>query len=268
MPNDLTTGHAFIRSTSNSSPLRKITQSKNIPTIAGVAILIALIQGFVTWAWNDSICIEFHPGNGVYQNYNPLQRMNHGQLPGRDFNVYIGLGPLWIVRAGMLFTEGTFANSLYVMKLLSSLMLLLSLVVMGLLCRLRFISSVILAGVILAVGFGAYPLPFEDWPSGVVKRIQKCISILIHPDNSMRGLRAVLPVLTAFFLYPILTHNWKFTRYPNPVRTLLIALVAGVAAIWSSDFGPVTAVSCCFVSALALVKSREAAGCDTVISYF
>jgi len=227
---------------------------KYAPTAAGVVILIALIQGFYTWAWNDSIYIEFHPGNGVYQNFNPLQRLQHGQLPGRDFNVYIGMGPLWMARAGMLFTNGTFADSLYVMKLLSSLSFLLSLIVMGLLCRLRFVTSVILAGVIVVVGFGAYPMPFGDWPEGILVRIQHCCSNLIHPDNSVRGLRAVIPIFSAMCLYPILMRNWKPTPYPHPLRTLLIALVAGVTALWSSDFGPATAVSCCIVTALALVK--------------
>ena len=81
-------------------------------------ILICLIH-----AVNTTYTVDFFPINGTFQNFNVVRRLLDGQVPYRDFNIYLGMGHLYI---GSLFTAifgGNFSASIMAFTFLTILSL-------------------------------------------------------------------------------------------------------------------------------------------------
>ena len=62
---------------------------RKISTIVMISLLIilAFIVGIKRIQFSD-----FNPINGDFQNYNPVRRFLTGQIPFKDFSVYLGIG--------------------------------------------------------------------------------------------------------------------------------------------------------------------------------
>ena len=59
---------------------------------------------------------DFYPINGDFQNYNPVRRFLDGQIPFKDFSVYLGCGEMILDALGLLVVGNTFTNSLMVIR--------------------------------------------------------------------------------------------------------------------------------------------------------
>ncbi|MGN0984209.1 MAG: hypothetical protein ACI4OI_05135 [Gemmiger sp.] len=86
---------------------------------AGKACLPWLVLLALLWAmaiprgWMEMADISYNITDGDFQNFNPVRRMLAGQIPYRDFTVYLGAGELYSVGAVLLCIGCTFANSVF-----------------------------------------------------------------------------------------------------------------------------------------------------------
>ena len=62
---------------------------------------------------------DFSPTNGDFQNYNPVNRLLNGQVPYKDFAVYLGTGHLFLISSILIFIGNTFTKSLFVTNMLT-----------------------------------------------------------------------------------------------------------------------------------------------------
>ena len=57
--------------------------------------------------------IQYEITNGDFQNYNPVRHLLAGQVPYRDFTVYLGAGELYSVGALLLVLGNSFGRSMF-----------------------------------------------------------------------------------------------------------------------------------------------------------
>lgn len=65
--------------------------------LAALFVWMAAVRGTVAAA-----DLTYNITNGDFQNYNPVRRMLAGQVPYRDFTVYLGVGELYSLLSGGL----------------------------------------------------------------------------------------------------------------------------------------------------------------------
>ena len=97
-------------------------------------ILIVLIISFAIIAGlKKSQTADFNSINGSFQNYNPVRRFLDGQVPYRDFSVYLGTGHLYILSFFQKLIGNNFINSLFITNMLTFLFYELVVLILGLL---------------------------------------------------------------------------------------------------------------------------------------
>ena len=67
--------------------------------------------------------IQYEITNGDFQNYNPVRHLLAGQVPYRDFTVYLGAGELYSVGALLLVLGNSFGRSMFCRRLLHLVLL-------------------------------------------------------------------------------------------------------------------------------------------------
>ncbi len=86
----------------------KFIYKYKVPIICALLILaICLLH-----ASDAQYICNFKPINGTWQNYNPVRRALNGQVPFRDYNIYLGFGHLILGSISTAIFGGTFAASL------------------------------------------------------------------------------------------------------------------------------------------------------------
>lgn len=167
--------------------------------------------------------------DGAFQTASGLYRLAAGQLPGRDFFPYLGLGPLFLLypvfaAAGGLLASSVFASYVVTMTLgwgsVSFLWYLLS-------DRKSVSSSLIWGGV-----FYASTVLFEKALTNNI-----LFSFEVSPGNSLRPIRASICYISALLIYcsikNICSRLW---------RDVIVWCVAGSILLWSNDYAITTYV--------------------------
>lgn len=95
-----------------TEPLVKENKTVIISIVVGVIVA-------VVWAVVHTKYVDYSPINGDFQNYNPVRRLLEGQVPFRDFSVYLGCGQLYFEAFILCIIGNTFKNSLFAMYFLS-----------------------------------------------------------------------------------------------------------------------------------------------------
>lgn len=176
---------------------------------------------FVIAALSNALNMDTYAANGTFQLYNPLRRLLEGQVIGKDFPFFHGVGvPLLHYPAFYAFGHNVFAADA-VKWLVSPLVFLLTSYTFFW-TFFRKISHSIIATAILTI------------------LALVCIDV-VWPGNSLVGIRTTLPVLVAAFMLwrPKVTLRLKghtFSLY-QPIVFILLALAVamgteqGLAAI-------------------------------------
>lgn len=185
----------------------------------------------IGWGWASVTPFDGYPTNGAFQLYNTLRRMDSGQLPGRDFPVFHGLGiplvhyPVYRLGGGDLFAS----------EMARHLVSRVSAVMVYLLASWLFTRSLLpgLLWSVLSLSLDLL-LPEHWWWIHELPRGFDC-----RPQNSSLGLRSLLPVLFVAVLYGcpqgkaatgllgiLLAMAWMLGVEQG------IALVAGVSVTW------------------------------------
>ena len=196
-----------------------------------------IILGFALFAVIFAIAAKsvlpstyFFPTDGNYQNYNIVRRVLAGQIPYKDFVIYLGLlhaylGAFFTFIFGNNFCACTFAFNLLTVTITALFSLCL-----GLIRKLnfRFVCSVTIGMILILFFFYSFH-PFTS------------VTHLVSVGNSAKMVR-FLPVLIGIVsIYTILNkiNNEK-------LKKVLIGATAGVVFPLSNDFG----IACAFAIAL------------------
>jgi hypothetical protein len=208
---------------------------------------------FVCYFSHNGYLIDanFFPINGKFQAYNPIRRLIDGQLPGRDFVSYTGLGPTLLTLAMMLISGcQTFTCSVFWGNFLSLLLSILFFSWVTFLCT--EVGAVPLARwfrVFLSLVFGliiGVPLP-----TGYPKLDQHLghLGQLTSIGNSQLGLRAACASLCSICIFIIFACKSARSRIAFTVCSFCAAL------IWSNDYGLFSAFSLLVTYALAEIRA-------------
>lgn len=201
-------------------------------TAWAVAILLCVLVAFLYASREAALLIPNFHLDGVYQTASAMTRLLKGDVVGRDFYFYLGLGPLYSVYPVFVLFGGNIAASIAGSHLVVQVSLLITFIFY---VRLSFPhpkwpSVVVLAVLILWVLeylFINYSLYF---------RYPNFFSYL-DPGNSLRPLRRFAPILAGVLVYVV----HRFARPDH--KPIFYGLISGSAANWSNDYGIPTAVS-------------------------
>lgn len=198
--------------------------------VVQLAVVCAWVVHSAATASGQAINVPTFHLDGAFQTASMLYRVDAGQVPGRDFYPYLGVGPLLLLlplfkAAGSHLTASVFSASLLTQL---SLVLLLS-VLWRLMSRQATRLSSLAAGTLLT--YAGVVLPLH-----VGLRVPGWLSVCLWPGNSLRPLRAAI-VYAAMALF-LLIHR----RVTTPTRRFAAyGLLAGVTMLWSNDYAIVTA---------------------------
>lgn len=180
--------------------------------------------------------IDYVPTNGTFQTYNPQRRLFDGQVIGRDFPVYLGIGPTLLVHAGMRLVGPTLADCNYVTSLLCVISSLLCSLVLARFCGLGWPGSIM-----VAVAFAAAHVPTNRiWLVDLLgyDQLQHYIFQSTHANSNL-PLRAAAPFIAALALAA-----GRRAVGNHAARMIVVTgVVAGLASIWSNDYGPATSAA-------------------------
>lgn len=178
--------------------------------------------------------IQYEITNGDFQNYNPVRHLLAGQVPYRDFTVYLGAGELYSVGALLLVLGNSFGRSMFAAGFCTwfyfeVLVLAVCVVVMG---RARSARALTLAlcGVCFLQVQGWLQLP---WLGDV-------LTFAADSGNSARMIRsAALPlaVLVSLALLRLLEGRPLRPALARWLPASVVPAAAGALVPWSNDMG-------------------------------
>lgn len=197
-------------------------------TLAAAAIAATALVGVVAFALAKSIDLPTVHIDGAYQNASALDRLAAGQLPGRDFLPYLGLGPVFVTFAILLATGSDLAATVTAAHIANALSFAAPVGIVAFLVAPRTASRVPMAVALGSLAVGLAVVWHASLPYFYAERLL--------PGFSMRPLRAMAPYLAVAASYAALTRPWR-----EELRFAMAGAVAGLTAWWSNDFGPPTA---------------------------
>lgn len=215
--------------------------SKKQKKLAAIAAVVSSVVGAVLAAQAHGIFIIAMHMDGAFQTSSMLYRLSFGDLPGRDFFPYLGLGPLFALYPTFLLMGSTVSAAISSAYLLTYLVYAASVTLICALFfnvksyqRLAFLFSVFLS---------------ISWPLSAF--------INLRPGNSLRPLRCAVPGLCVGLLLIVWRH------IPNKtLRYFLCGVLAGVGLIWSNDYGIPTFIVIVALTLLEIWSRR-----DSFLSY-
>ncbi len=202
--------------------------------------LVATTLLVIIQAINFSLNLDYKAYNGAFQTFNPLRRIFLGEVPGRDFNPYLGLGTTYVTAAITYISGGNFAASKISIYLLSTLLHLLVLTTLFFLSGVSIKKSVIAASfVFVVISYDLYKLtPFWE---------------IAGPGNSNLGVRSALPFLTSWLVL-LLFRVWQ--NKPQLFYCFAGCLI-GIQPLWSNDYGLPSSVSLSAIIVIHFFKQQN-----------
>jgi hypothetical protein len=174
-------------------------------------------------ALTDSIYAPTFHLDGAFQTASGLFRLESGQLPGRDFYPYLGVGPLLAIFPIYKIIGGDLAATVAAAKFVTVFLSWMAVSTLWhFVIRPNNLTSSFVGGSLILFGF--------DFLASR-SLLPSLLSFGLEPGNSLRPVRAVLPYLVALSIYFLI----KSISHIN-VRNSLISAILGIALLWSNDF--------------------------------
>ena len=226
-------------------------------TIIGLAMLFVMC---ILHAIPAGDCLDFVPVNGTFQNFNPIRRLLAGQIPGKDFYDYLGMGHLIIGSITTLLFGKDFKASLMAFSFLS----ILSLVLISLLISYSVFKkkhlSVFYTNVVLILLLTQHEI-FLNLLTGT-DEVKGALNVALEVGNSARYIRGMILPLSCgllffgYWCYQIVSLKKKnLEKYKRLVISCGIGFVAGSSFVWSNDFG-ISCWLCLSLMTFILIFSR------------
>lgn len=218
-----------------AKPLRRLRCA--VPWLALLAVLagLAAVRGL-----DHCYNISYEITNGDFQNYNPVRHLLAGQVPFRDFTVYLGAGELYSVGAMLLVLGNSFGRSMFATGFLTwfcfeLLVFAVCAVVMGKGRGARALAIALCGVLFMQVqGWVSLPGPFGAW-----------LEYAADPGNSARMMRSAALPLVVLLSFALLrrprhapaqpTGGWR--RFLPPWQAAVTPALAGALVVWSNDMG-------------------------------
>lgn len=169
--------------------------------------------------------------DGAFQTASGLLRLKAGDLPGRDFFPYLGIGPVFLLYPSFLLTGGILASSVFSAWSVTALVLgLLVGVVFACALRARSVTAVLIGSgvvlVMLVLGSARFAFLPPTW-----QEILAPVFAVGIPGNSLRPVRAAAPLLL------LSVSILSIVRLPRTAGLIVTGAAFGVIlACWSNDF--------------------------------
>lgn len=215
-------------------------------------IILSILSGFIlaaVWATIRTKYIDYNPINGDFQNYNPVRRLLNGQIPFKDFSVYLGCGQLYLEAIMLGIIGDTFKNSLFSMYFLSVLCFWFTIIIVVYLVTKSSIISIFVSNVLIFLNI--YRPAF--FVNNMISDLWAGFNAGIEPGNSARLIRAFIVIVLAFLVLLFGKRVYSKNRKIEQV-TCFVAFVSGISLLWSNDYGVVSSFSMAFVYAIIIFK--------------
>jgi len=195
------------------------------PTYSNNKLLIIALAAIIIFTflrlYEKNAFISTEHLDGAYQTFNALNRISTGDILGKDFYPYLGLGPTYSVYPLFKLLGGSIFSS----QLSSSIVILIFWI------------------------FSLYTLTKFSPIKKVSQKSQIILLMLIYayyatriaPGNSLLGARSFAVILSAWSVYYFLIKD---------NRPILFGLSLSILFLWSNDYGIPTALSMLIVSVI------------------
>lgn len=208
------------------------------PRALWVLLVLVNIAVPAVLAWRIHLTAPTFHLDGAFQTASGLLRLSEGELPGRDYYPYLGIGPVFVLYPLFLLFGGDLTASVFAAHFVTLLtaglvVATLALLVSGRRSKWLFGLAAAVPATVIALT-GAWPeARYADLGCGY------CVSLMrtaTDPGLSLRPIRAFAPYLLVLLVLFVLSRAWS-TR----TRMLVIGAASGtVAAVWSNDYGLVS----------------------------
>lgn len=193
---------------------------KNRIQIALILCVILDVLILIVFALTQSVDILTYHGDGTYQTASVLYRLAEGQIPGRDFFPYLGVGVNYFLYPWFAIAGENVAASLFATNFIVPLCSVLSVGFLSWLITKNRTLSVINATLFLVAVLFVLPNP----PRFLIERFT--------PGNSLRPLRGSIPYISAAIVYSAI----KLKIRPHLVYGI-VGFSTGISFLWANDFG-------------------------------
>ncbi|MEA1937584.1 MAG: hypothetical protein U9N14_00610 [Pseudomonadota bacterium] len=193
-----------------------------------ILLLIPLMALIAIRAWSTAWFFNGFPTDGPLQLYNALTRMNAGQVPGKDFFAFHGIGFLWM----FILPFKWLGANLFASEIL------------------RQSLPALVSGAILIGGLGFF---LRSWVIAIL------IAVLLIaqfdypyiPGNSLNSIRSAWPVLA------ILVFGWLVRRDAMTAqkRALLAGALMGFGIFWAYEQGVYLTMAAMATGTLAMLAN-------------
>lgn len=216
-------------------------------------VILAIIVGI-----NRINTSNFFPINGDFQNYNPIRRFLDGQIPFKDFAVYLGSGHLILLSLIQILVGNNFTASLFVTNMMTMLIFELTVFTVSF-----FVLKNRKQALYMAVIFGVINIlrPYI-LTSNLSWEFINALDFGIEPGNSARMIRiAIVPIIAILTYlgnrYLDNSKNEFIINHKVLIKKIYLSIIAGGAILWSNDGGIATYISISFVYFLLLIKQYK-----------
>ena len=194
---------------------------------------------------------DFFPVNGDFQNYNPARRFLDGQIPFKDFPVYLGCGEMLLDALGLFVIGNTFTNSLMVIRFFDVIIFGVFAYLISYLISSSHKLSSLLSAVLI----------------GVVSTVRLSVfSTILEPGVSARLIRSAVLAIELALILVVINVIWK-KSIPQNKKILFISIavgfITGSGIIWSNDYGVASVICVSICYAIAVIKIVQK--CSTVL---
>jgi len=225
-----------------------------INTVFIVASIILLIIFCYNNAVLKSVTADFFPINGDFQNFNPWRRLLDGQIPYKDFSVYLGSGHLLLGAFATFIFGGSFTDSIFAANFVSCLCGVAVVVLTAYLITRSYRLSLFI-GVITTICYNIFKLKGVFYFLMDFDRLTM-VYTLGHSGRMIRTfgiiLFLILAFLTVFLLKKIVKPNKIYL-----IAFLIIAALAGMTISYSNDGGFAAYISASIFCLIYLVKKYK-----------
>lgn len=215
----------------------------NFVRVSPALILALALGGLAFESAMRAIDLPVGHLDGAFQTASSLDRLGSGELPGRDFYPYLGIGPLLFIFPAYELAGANLAASVFAAHFTT-----LTLGALGFSAIAQFTIRPQKLINAFAIGFASFWLLFLFREA---LQTPGQIQWAFDPGNSLRPVRAAAPYVVALGYFLIIRSN--LPRFPT---ALGLGGLTAVAFLWSNDFAIPTVASFSMM-AIYLLRSRN-----------
>lgn len=230
-----------------------LLKKENIYSILLISILLMLC---VNIGLKKVITVDYIPIDGDFQNYNVWRRLLDGQIPFKDFTVYLGIGHLLL---GSLITGllgNTFKMSMVTSYTLTAILSIAIIITISYLI-IKNINIALSIAVIIFLSIQNKFLWFSDF---VYTEFWDGLNSIFSPGNSARIIRSgvvlfvVWSVLLCSFLIEKKYKKLEDHTKKNTALIISISAISGIGILYSNDVGVSSYISLSIIYLFFLIK--------------